>query len=66
MEATDDVLATPVLIKSAVAPPQPAPPLSKSEAELIAQMNRVNAIPPPTHYLRGPAEPWRPYISWFL
>jgi hypothetical protein len=51
-------------------PPQPpwgvppTEPVAASPPETdIQKMNRVNAQKPPAHYLKGPDEPWRPFVN---
>jgi hypothetical protein len=41
----------------------PHTPRAKSEAELIAQMERTNNTPPPDRYLKGPSEEWQKHID---
>jgi hypothetical protein len=43
-------------------PPVPPPPPRRIETD-EEKMARVNAVPVPQHYLKGPPEPWRPYVS---
>jgi hypothetical protein len=42
--------------------PPPAPPKRMTMAEI----NDAARARIPSHWLRGPPEPWRPYIHWFL
>jgi hypothetical protein len=44
--------------------PPPAPPRAKSEAELIAQMDKANSARPPDRYLKSAEpEPWRDFVN---
>jgi hypothetical protein len=49
------------------APPWGVPPTEPAAASPpetdIERMNRVNAQRPPAHYLKGPDEPWRPFVN---
>jgi hypothetical protein len=40
----------------------PTPPATLTAAEREANRERINAIRPPQHYLKGPEEPWRAYV----
>jgi hypothetical protein len=42
---------------SSVVRPQDAPPPPRKTLE------EINAQKPPAHYLKGPSEPWRPYVD---
>jgi hypothetical protein len=79
LEKPDDVeaalgVASSTPARSVVRPPDPEPPpqppwgvpptepAAAPETD-IQKMNRVNAQKPPAHYLRGPDEPWRPFVN---
>lgn len=58
LEVTDDA---PVLIEPVPVTP-PVPPRRMT----LDEINDPRRCAIPAHWLRGPPEPWRPYIHWFL
>jgi hypothetical protein len=52
-----------VVPASASAPSSPQPPQPVSAAESRRRMDAVNAIQPPSGYLKGPPEPWRRFYG---
>jgi hypothetical protein len=58
LEVTDDV---PVLIETASVVPAVPP-----KRMTLDEINDPRRVPIPSHWLKGPPEPWRPYLHWFL
>jgi hypothetical protein len=60
---SDGVPHPPLLVDAPVGgPPPPAPPRRMT----LDEINDPRRAAIPQHWLKGPPEPWRPYLHWFV
>jgi hypothetical protein len=59
----------PLLVDAPIGGPpsvDPTPPAPPKRRMTLDEINDPARCAIPAHYLRGPPEPWRPYLHWFV